>query len=248
MLELIGEGATAKIYRNGNIATKVYSNASVDEVTNEMKRQQFAHYTGLAVPDVYDVKILDDGRIALEMEYIDGSPLMHRDMNEVEIAEAINILVKLQCDMHKIEAPELPRLTNTMKQMILSTNLAPEIKNALSTLLLQLDDKSEKLCHGDFHPLNILYDGHKHWIIDWVNATAGNPFADVCRTHLLIKPEMKELAEAYLRIFCSETGCHPNHILNWQPVVAAARLNENIDNLSKDCLSDIVHAWYEALI
>lgn len=50
-----------------------------------------------------------------------------------------------------------------------------EVKNELLTLRSQLDDKSEKLCHGDFHPLNVLYDGHKHSMIDWVDAIAGNP-------------------------------------------------------------------------
>ena len=247
MSELIGKGATAIIYRNGNIATKVYTNASIDEVKKEMEHQQFAYNSGLAVPNVYDVKILDDGRVALDMEYIDGSPLMHHGMNEIEIADAINILVKLQYNMHKIQASGLPKLSDRITQKILSTNLTPKIKNALSTLLSQLDDKSEKLCHGDFHPLNILYDGHKHWIIDWVDAAAGNPFVDACRTYLLIKPEMKELAEIYLQVFSSEIGCQPNHILNWQPVVAAARLSENIESSSRDYLYGIVQAWYEGL-
>jgi len=245
--KLIGEGQAAKIYRNGSVATKVYFNASVDEVKKEMKYQQFAYNAGLAVPDVYIVKKLDNGHIALDMEYINGAPLLNHDMNEVEIADAINILVKLQREIHKIHAPVLPQLSDTLKQSIFATNLEPEVKNALSTILLQLDDKSEKLCHGDFHPLNILSDGHKHWIIDWVNARAGNPFADVCRSYLLMKPVISELAEIYLQVFCFETGCQPSQILNWQPIVAAARLSENIDNSLRDYLSDIVQTWYEML-
>ena len=39
MSKLIDEGATAKIYRDGIIAIKVYLNATVPEVKNEMKRQ-----------------------------------------------------------------------------------------------------------------------------------------------------------------------------------------------------------------
>jgi len=240
MSELIGEGQAAKIYRNGNIATKIYSNASIAEVKNEMKHQQLARNAGLIVPNVYEVKMLNDGRVALDMEYINGSPHMHYNMSEAEIAAAMNTLVNLQRDMHKIQIPNLPKLSDTLTQKILSTNLKQETKNALSTLLSQLDNKSEKLCHGDFHPLNILYDGNKHWIIDWVDAASGNPLADACRTYLLMKSEMTGLAEKYLQVFSYETGYQSDHILNWLPVVAAARLSENIDNISRDYLYGLV--------
>ena len=244
MAKLISEGATAKIYRNGNIANKVYSNASVDEVKNEMKRQQLAYNAGLVVPNVYEIKRLDDGRVALDMEYVDGTPLMQHDMNEVEMARAMNILVNLQCDIHQIQASELPKLSDRMMQKILSTNLEAEVKNKLLTLLLQLDDKSEKLCHGDFHPLNVLYDGNKYWIIDWVDAAAGSPFADACRTYLLMRPQVEELAELYLQVLCNKMGYQAIDILKWQPVVAAARLSENIDSSSQDYLYDLVQVSF----
>ena len=245
MSKLIDEGATAKIYRNGDIATKAYSNATAPEVKNEINRQQFAYDAGLVVPNVYEVKRLDDGRIAFDMEYIDGTPLIHHDMNEVEMVGAMNILVTLQCEMHQILAAELPKLSDIMIQKIRSTNLESEVKNELLTLLSQLDDKSEKLCHGDFHPLNVLYDGKKYWIIDWVDAAAGSPLADVCRTYLLMKPQIEKLAVLYLKVLCNEKGCQINDVLKWQPVVAAARLSENIDDLSRDYLHSLVQNWFE---
>ena len=42
-----------------------------------------------------------------------------------------------------------------------------EIVGQGSTTTIYRDGSdAANLCHGDFHPLNILYDGSKHWIID----------------------------------------------------------------------------------
>jgi len=247
MSKLIGIGATAKIYREGEIASKVYTNATVTEVENEMKRQQFAYDTGLAVPQAYEVKTLDDGCVVLTMDYVNGAPLMHLEMSEVELIEAMKILVKLQCDIHQFQASELPKLTDDMTAKILATNLDTEVKNKLLAFLTQLSDKSEQLCHGDFHPLNVLFDGEKYWIIDWVDATAGSPYADMCRTYVLLKSQVAELAGLYLQVLCAEMAYEIDDILKWQPIVGAARLSENIGDSERADLENLVMDWYRGL-
>ena len=57
-LEIIGQGATTKIYRDGNKAIKLYVDAPHDEADNEADRQQFAYSAGLPVPAVYGVRRL----------------------------------------------------------------------------------------------------------------------------------------------------------------------------------------------
>jgi hypothetical protein len=39
-LEIVGEGATTKIYRDGDTAIKLYVDAPPDEAYNEAERQQ----------------------------------------------------------------------------------------------------------------------------------------------------------------------------------------------------------------
>ena len=58
---------------------------------------------------------------------------------------------------------------------------------------------------------------------------------------------MEVVAELYLQISCHEVGCLSSDVLVWQPVVAAARLNENIDDLSKSYLYELVQLWYKRL-
>ena len=41
------------------------------------------------------------------------------------------------------------------------------------------------VCHGDFHPLNVLVDRDESMVIDWTDAALGDRHGDVARTHLL---------------------------------------------------------------
>jgi aminoglycoside phosphotransferase (APT) family kinase protein len=41
------------------------------------------------------------------------------------------------------------------------------------------------VCHGDFHPLNVMVDGDRASVIDWTDAGLGPREADVSRTLLL---------------------------------------------------------------
>lgn len=246
-LEVVGQGATTKIYRDGNTAIKLYINAPSDEADNEAERQRFACNVGLPVPVVYGVRKLNDNAVALDMEYIDGQPLMQPGMGKDERKNAIHALVMLQCEVHKVHASGLPKLTDRLTWKIKTTQYLEEPqKNNLLSLIARLNNDSENLCHGDFHPLNILYDGSKHWIIDWVDASAGNPLADACRTYLIFKQHMSRSAGIYLRTFCKETNSKQDDVLAWQPIIAAARLKENMDDKSRLWLLTLVQEWYNS--
>jgi len=240
-LEIIGQGAMATIYRDANKAVKLYTNVSQSIVENEANRQQFALNAGLPVPAVIGIRKLDNNSIALDMKYVNGKPILHEKMGNDEQVNAIQTLIKLQCDVHKVDANHQPKQVDKFVQRIKHTPYLSEIKKQkLLDLLTQLDTGLNNLCHGDFHPLNILYDGDKHWIIDWVDATAGNPFADACRTYLIFKQFIAHQAEAYLLTFCDEANVKSDDVLVWLPIVAAVRLDENIDDEARVWLKGIV--------
>lgn len=50
--------------------------------------------------------------------------------------------------------------------------------------LRELPD-GEALCHGDFHPRNVIVDGDELTIIDWVDASSGPPAADLARSAII---------------------------------------------------------------
>lgn len=244
-LEVIGQGATTKIYRDGDTAIKLYLNASPVIVENEAAVQRFAYDKGLPVPKVYGVRKLDDNAVALDMEYIQGQTVINQRMSKEERDDAIRTFVMLQCEIHKVHAGGLPKLTDRLVWKIKKTqHLTESQKSNLVSLIERLDDNSDNLCHGDFHPLNVLYDGKKHWIIDWVDASAGDPLADACRTYLIFKQYITRTAGMYLRTFCKEANAKQEDVLAWLPVITAARLDENMDEKSRLWLLDLVQKWH----
>lgn len=246
-LEVVGQGATSKTYREGKVAIKLYEKALSDEVDREVQLQRFAYNSGLPVPVVYGIRKLNEHAVALDMAYIAGQPLMQPGMDKDKRNNAIHALVMLQCKVHQVHACGLPKLTDRLMWKIKTTQYLEEPqKTNLLSLLARLNNDSDNLCHGDFHPHNILYDGCKHWIIDWVDATAGNPFADACRTYLIFKQHLSRSAGIYLRAFCKATNSKQDDVLAWQPIIAAARLNENMDDTSRLWLLTLVQEWHEA--
>jgi len=240
-LPVVGYGAATTIYRNGDKAIKLYLNAPHDEAENESKRQQFACNSGLSVPKVYGVHKVDSNAVILEMEYINGVPLLHPQMDKDERLHAIQTLVELQCFVHKTIAAGQPKQVQRFSVRIKeSKDINDHDKNELLKLLSNLNTGAECLCHGDFHPLNVLFDGNKHWIIDWVDATSGNPLADACRTYLIFKQFLNRSAGIYLRLFCKESKTSQDDVLKWLPIIAASRLCENVDDKTKTWLLEMI--------
>jgi aminoglycoside phosphotransferase (APT) family kinase protein len=243
-LKIIGQGATTTIYRDGSTAIKLYVNVPLEELENEAVRQRFALNAGLPVPEVYGIRRLEDNAAALDMAYIDGKPLMRPKMDKTERNKAIQTLVILQCKVQKIYAGSLPKQKDSLLYKIKQTELlSASMKENLESLLTRLDNGLVMLCHGDFHPLNVLYDGNKHWIIDWVDATAGDPLADACRTYLIFRQYASRSAGIYLKTFCKESKSEQCDVLAWLPVIAAARLSERMDDKSISWLLGLLREW-----
>jgi aminoglycoside phosphotransferase (APT) family kinase protein len=226
-IDVVGEGATTKVYRDGDKAFKLYLNAPPGEADNEARLQRFAYDAGLPVPVVHGVHTWDDGAAALEMAFIDGQQLMRFGMCTKECNNAVAELVKLQVRVHGVNGIGLRSKKESFQWQIeryLCGVEHAQIREYLLSLIKKLDTGCTALCHGDFHPFNVLFDGKQYWIIDWVNATVGDPLADACHTYLVINEFFNQIAEDYLHLFCYETGARREDVLAWLPVVAATNL------------------------
>jgi tRNA A-37 threonylcarbamoyl transferase component Bud32 len=241
-IDVVGEGATTKVYRDGDKALKLYLNAPPGETDNEVLLQRFACDAGLPVPAVHCVHTWDDGAAALEMAFIDGQQLMRFGMSAKECSNAIAELVKLQVQIHGVNGIGLRSQAEYFQWQIERYLCGAEhikIREYLLTLIKKLDNGCTTLCHGDFHPFNVLFDGKQYWIIDWVNATAGDPFADVCHTYLVINEFFNQIAEDYLHLFCCETDARHKDVLAWLPIIAATNLVGQ-DNKGRAYLMEII--------
>ena len=239
-LPIIGEGKTTKVYRDGDRAVKLYTGAPPEEAHNEARRQTFAYEAGLPVPKVFGVRELAEGT-ALDMKCINGEPLLTPRMEKDARHAAIERMVELQCRVHSIDAAGQPGQADAIAWKIdHCARLSEPQKYALQERLSRLSGSQARLCHGDFHPLNILNDGNKLWIIDWVDSRRGNPLADACRTYLIFRQYLPRIAGIYLRLYCEKARANREDVLAWLPVLAGARLWEKQTEKEAEFLLGIV--------
>jgi aminoglycoside phosphotransferase (APT) family kinase protein len=99
----------------------------------------------------------------------------------------------------------------------------------------------DRLCHGDFHPINVLGETSQPIVVDWPDACRGDPAANVCRTYLLLNLRAEEIADPYFDAYCRISNVPRGKILDWLLYVAAARLAEDAPD-DRERLLEIAHA------
>lgn len=240
----IAKGNTAKIYLHENRIVKVFNdNLPATESSYEANKQRFAYSCGLPVPKVWEVTKIE-GKQAIVMEYIAGETVGELFLENLELSEYyMGISVDIQREIHQIRADLLePMDEKLLRQIDSAPHLEIRHKDELRRKLDSMKYES-KLCHGDFHLFNLIMSDDNVKIIDWVDASAGDIRADVCRTYLLYLHHTSEVAELYLRLYCDKSGLAKEDILQWLPIIAGARLAENVVSESTERLLAIVNQY-----
>ena len=229
------------ICKEENKVIKLYKNAPYDDIAESARIQQFLFDSGLPVPAVYGVRKISETETALEMAYIESKPFTYDGIGKDEQINALTVMAKLQSMIYAVDASGFPRLADYFAKEIKSTPyLTAQIKEKAVDLLYSLDAGKTNLCHGDFHPGNIIYDGEKHWVIDWEEPSRGDPAADACMTYFYERRfGGEESAEIYLRLICGEAEIKREDVLAWLPVIAAYQVNINDDEQRKFILDVI---------
>ena len=225
-LEKVIAVRTAKtVYRDGTRAVKVLDeDYKKSDILNEALNQARAEETGLPVPKLLEVGVVD-GKWAIASEYIEGKTLGQlMDEHPEKVDEYLELFVDIQLRIHNQKAPLLNKLKDKMNRKINETALDATTRYELHTRLEGMP-KHNKVCHGDFRPSNVIVgDDGVNYIIDWAHVTQGNASADAARTYLVfyLKGET-ELAEKYLNLFCKKSDTAKQYVQKWLPIVAASQ-------------------------
>ncbi len=213
------------LYRDKDVCIKVFDeNYSKSDVLNEALNQSRIEETGLNIPKILEVGIVD-GKWAIVTEYIEGKTLTQlMEENPDKEDEYLELLVDLQLLVHSKKAPLLTKLKDKMNRKISESDFDATTRYDLHTRLEGMP-KHNKVCHGDFNPSNIIITKDSTpYILDWAHATQGNASADVARTYLLFCLDKKnDLAEKYLNLFCKKSDTAKQYVQKWMPIVAASQ-------------------------
>ena len=222
---VLAERKNKVIYRDGDLAAKVFDESfPKSDILNEALNQARVEETGLNIPKVEEVTKID-GKWAIISTYIEGKTLKQlMDENPDKIDEYLELFVNVQIDILNKKAPLLNKLHDKMNRKISETDLDATTRYDLHTRLSGMP-KHTKVCHGDFNPSNIIIaeDGTPY-VLDWSHATQGNGAADAARTYLLFRLKKEdEIAEKYMKLFCTKTDTARQYVNQWLPIVAASQ-------------------------
>lgn len=255
---MIGKGMTAEVYEWGqDKVLKLHFDWYLDDwIKFEADIYRELDKLGIPSPAIYDIVHIE-GRSGIIFQKIEGDSLLKRIQSKPwRIFFVARQMAQLHAEIHNYSSNTLPTQNKRLKDAIQDS--ANELKDKTEIILSYLDQlpSRENVCHGDFHPDNILVTD-KQWIaIDWTNAYSGHPLSDVVRTCLMLRspvvPEgiskfmipfikmMKQwLYSAYMKEYLRVGKATKTDIEEWLLPVAAARLRENIPG-EKEWLLQII--------
>lgn len=242
---MLSKGRTAEIYNldDEKVLKLFYEDFPLSAVELEYGNNLQIQSTGLKIPEAFELYEMN-GRYGIVYEKISGnSMLMEMFSNTEKSSEYMRILAEVHSEIHKNTLDKLTSHDERLKSDIdESSVLSCQEKDSLLMKLKEAAHK-ENLCHGDFHPDNVIISERGPVVIDWITAAKGDPVADIARTILLIvvsepidNSENIEITEDLREFLCKEyvnsyekiSPFSRDDLFFWIPIVAGARLNENI--------------------
>ena len=245
----LAEGREAEVFvrADGNVVKVMRSANQEPRVRREAAAlQALADRAHLAPAFVETTEVA--GRPALVTERVSGDDLLARlSKKPWLVLKVAGTLGRAHAAMHDHLAPDtLPDLHDELARRIESAKALPEQHAAAALDRLRALPKGDRLCHGDYHPQNVLGTLKDPVIIDWGDASRGAPAADVARTLLLLRmgelpPDTSApmraltavgrgmLAARYLAVYRRRAVERPARLDDWLFVRAASRFNEELE-------------------
>lgn len=243
--ELVGRGRRCDVYAWGE--DQVIKVFAPDVQRGYLEREQgltrVLHDAGLPVPGVGDIIDLG-GRLGLVYQRLKGPTLDALIRSDPARATA---LVRALAEVHaSIHSTVIPGLPSQRARLVRSIELAPFLsdgaKQATLRALSVLPD-GDSVCHGDLNAHNVIFTPEGIRIIDWDNASRGNPLCDVARSLLMVDASpmhssrqerqfiseiLPPIRQAYLTRYLEMRPGTVDEVDAWRLPVAAARLREGI--------------------
>lgn len=248
-MQKLADGNTAEIFEwdDTRILKLWRSHYPPSDVDNEAYIGRVIATSTLPVPCIYDV-VEHQNRRGIIYERVRGVSLLDWIFEDFSRFEAgARWLGRLHATIHNhTPLSDLPRQRERLIRQITYAQSVSDTERTTMLARLEVLPDGDMVCHGDFHPNNVLIAGDKATIIDWMDGTRGSAIADVTRTLLLVDggDQPAEITAMFKSFYLDEYAQHrpldADLIPRWYPILALARLSENLPQSETDRLIQIV--------
>ena len=184
----IGAGREAEIllWDNGSVLRLMRDPNGMESLQRQAAAVTAAKQAGCPVPWAGEIMWFD-GRPGMVMERVDGPDLLSSVTRRPwTVVRSARLLARIHNELHQVSAPRsLPETREALRRRIQLAVSIPKHLAAFALNVLGTLPDGGSLCHGHFHPGNLLLGSAGPFVIDWTGATRGDPDGDVARTLFL---------------------------------------------------------------
>jgi len=244
--DLVASGSRSSVHSYGRGAVVKVPAPSTPEgwIRFEARYAEAARAAGAPAPRLLGIEQIA-GRTASVWERVDGTSMWdHVAERPDRGAELGRLLADVQHDLVVLVPPvTLPRQRDRLMSKIRLAAATVDASLARALEFVPPQAGTPCLCHGDLHPSNVLLGRDGPVIVDWFDASRGDPIADVARSSLLLLSEGADpprhlpgadratlgvLTDAYLARLGEHLEIDHELLARWQAVNAVARIAEGV--------------------
>lgn len=251
--ELLARGRTADVFawQPGKVLKLYLPGFTRGMAEYEQRIARTVYDAGVISPEVGEI-VQQGDRWGLVYERVEAETMLRSLMRRLWTAKSLaRQMADQHVAMHACAAPDLPPMHLRLVEKLREAQSLPDDLRQAALAALERLPQAQMVCHGDFHPDNILMTKRGPMVIDWIDATAGHPMGDVARTRLLtvhgalppgntmaflISLLRRTFYKAYEERYFAQSACAPDQVLPWLAVIAAARLSERITEEEQNLL------------
>ena len=185
----VGRGYIAEVfaYGEGRVVKLLFDEDGAEDAAREGRVTSAAREIGLPAPRIWGVKVVN-GRPGIVMERVEGPTMLNwGTVFPWRVYTGAKMMARLHAEVHSKAGGDIPKLRDRLRRGIAESEAAEEDMKSLALDRLESLPDGDTICHGDFHPDNIIMSNAGPVIIDWEFGTKGVPEADVARTIMLVE-------------------------------------------------------------
>lgn len=185
--KIVGRGNTACVYEweEGKVLKLFNQEYPYDAIEKEFHNAMVIADLDFAKPKAYEIISYEDKK-GIIYDKVEGVSLLDWAMKTGDVKKCASYMSTLHKAIVNNKVSYVPSYKDFLKSSITKAPLTTDKQNEMLQMIDSLAD-GDSLCHGDFHPGNILLSGERAFIIDFMNVCRGNFLYDVARTVYLVE-------------------------------------------------------------